>query len=117
MKPDPIPASLFQRNRAKLSANMAPGSVAIIRSGEPRIRSGDQYYPYRQHSDFFYLTGMVERDMLFAFFPEHPDPSLRELLFIRKSTPKTDLWTGPMPGLKEAARLSGIGRVHWILDI
>jgi Xaa-Pro aminopeptidase len=93
---------------------MAPGSALLIRSGEAKIRSGDQYYPYRQNSNFFYLTGIKQRDNLLAIHPDHPDPSLREVLFIRRSTPKSDLWSGPLPGLKEASELSGIEEVRWM---
>ena len=50
MKPDPVPSALFRRNRSKLMEAMAPGSAMLIRSGEAKIRSGDQYYPYRQNS-------------------------------------------------------------------
>ena len=52
---------------------MAPGSALLIRSGEAKIRSGDQYYPYRQNSNFFYLTGMNQKDNLLAVNPDHPD--------------------------------------------
>jgi len=113
MKPDPIPSALFKINRSKLAAKMAPGSVSLIRSGEAKIRSGDQYYPYRQFSNFFYLTGINQEDNLLVFFPDHPDPDLRESIFIRRPTPKSILWTGPLPGPEEVQRLSGIARVCW----
>jgi len=93
---------------------MAPGSAVLIRSGDAKIRSGDQYYPYRQLSDFYYLTGMEQRDNILVLNPDHPDPSLREVLLIRRSTPKSDLWSGPLPGLEEVRRLSGIEQVRWM---
>ena len=114
MKPDPVPSALFRRNRSKLRSALAPGSAVLIRSGEAKIRSGDQYYPYRQLSDFYYLTGIVLKDSLLTICPDHPDPSLREVLFIRRSTPKSDLWSGPLPGLEEASKLSGIEQVRWL---
>jgi len=114
MKPGPIPSSLFIRNRSKLAAAMDPGSAALIRSGHAKIRSGDQHYPFRQLSNFFYLTGINQQDNLFVFIPDHPDPDYREAIFIRKPTAKSDLWTGPLPGPEEVQRLSGIARVHWM---
>ena len=114
MKPDPVPAALFRRNRSKLAGAMAPGSLVLIRSGDTKTRSGDQNYPFRQHSDFFYLTGIMQEACLFVFFPDHPDQDLRELLFIRKSTPKSELWTGPLPGQEEVQGLSGIDHVRWL---
>ena len=114
MRPDPIPSKLFVRNRSKLAAAMAPGSMVLIPSAETKTRSGDQHYPYRQHSDFFYLTGVIQETCLLAFFPDHPDPDLREVLFIERSTSKSDLWNGPLPGPGELGSLSGIGQVRWL---
>ena len=114
MKPDPVPSSLFKRNRSKLAAEMPPRSVVLIRSGEAKIRSGDQHYPYRQHSDFFYLTGLMQEDNIFVFAPDHPNSDLREVLFIRKGTPKSDLWAGPLPGPDEVQELSGIAQVRFL---
>jgi Xaa-Pro aminopeptidase len=116
MKPDPIPADLFRRNRSKLAAKMAHGSLVLIRSGLAKTRSGDQHYPFRQHSDFFYLTGIMQEAYLFAFFPDHPQEDLREVLFIRKGTPKSELWTGPLPGQEEVQGLSGISHVRWLAE-
>lgn len=92
---------------------MAPGSMVLIRSADAKKRSGDQHYPFRQHSDFFYLTGVNQEACLLAFFPDHPDPDLREVLFIPRSTPKSDLWTGPLPGPDELRQLSGIDQIRW----
>jgi Xaa-Pro aminopeptidase len=114
MKPDLVPSSLFRRNRSKLAAMMLPRSVVLIRSGEAKIRSGDQHYPYRQHSNFFYLTGHMQEENLFAFSPDHPNVDLREVLFIRKATAKSDLWTGPLPGPDEVQELSGIAQVRYL---
>ena len=31
--------------------------AAVIFAAKEHIRSGKEYYPYRQNSDFYYLTG------------------------------------------------------------
>jgi Xaa-Pro aminopeptidase len=93
---------------------MSPGSVALIGSGERKLRGGDQYYPFRQQSDFFYLTGITLEESYFVFSPYHPDPGLREILFIRKPTPKSELWSGQTPGLEQVRMLSGIGNARWL---
>ena len=92
---------------------MSPGSVALVHSGRPKVRSGDQFYPFRAHSDFFYLTGMDLEDSVFLFAPAYPESALRELLFIRRPDPKSELWTGPMPGPEEIQVRSGIEQVRF----
>ena len=114
MKSQPVPAALFVRNRSRLASKMSPGAVALIRSGERKLRNGDQYYPFRQHSDFFYLTGIKLEESLFAFYPEHPDPEFREILFIKRPTLKSELWTGQIPGPEKLKALSGIAQVRWL---
>lgn len=114
MKSNPVPATLFIRNRSRLASLMSPGSVALIRSGNRKRRNGDQFYPFRQHSDFFYLTGINLEESILALTPGHPDPNLREILFIKKPTLKSELWSGQTPGLKKAGELSGIGKVLWL---
>lgn len=114
MKLSPLPASLFIRNRSRLSARMLPGAVALIKSGVRKTRNGDQFYPFRQKSDFFYLTGIYLEDCVFVFFPEHTDPALREILFIKRPTPKTELWSGKNPGPEEIIKQTGIKQIRWL---
>jgi Xaa-Pro aminopeptidase len=93
---------------------MSPGAMALIRSGQRKQRNGDQFYPFRQQSNFFYLTGINLEDSVFIFSPEHPDPELREILFIKRPTLKTELWNGHIPGPEELKALSGIDQIRWL---
>jgi len=114
MRLKPVPATLFIRNRSRLASMMSPGAVALIRSGQRKQRNGDQFYPFRQHSDFFYLTGINLEETVFVFTPTHPDPGLREVLFIKRPTLKSELWTGEAPGQEEVRAMSGVSRVEWL---
>jgi len=116
MKSQPIPTSLFIGNRSRLAQLMLPGAVALIRSGEKQLRNGDQSYPFRQRSDFFYLTGINQDKSFLLFAPDHPDPDLREILFISKPTVKSELWTGHRPGPEQIQALSGIRQVRWLVE-
>ena len=113
MKSTPIPASLFIRNREKLAGSLASGSMAVIMSAKRMPRNGDQYYPFRQGSDFFYLSGINMEECLLVLLPYHSDPSLREILFIPKKTAKSEIWSGPTLSPKEAESLSGIKEIRW----
>jgi Xaa-Pro aminopeptidase len=114
MRLSSIPTALFQRNRAKLIELMEPGSVALVGSSSRKIRNADQYYPYRQHSDFYYLTGINQHESILILSTDLHQGSVREILFIRKPTPKSLLWSGPGLTLKEARALSGIEEVQWL---
>lgn len=114
MKSTPIPSKLFARNREKLGGLMDPGSMAVFSSAERKPRNGDQFYPYRQDSNFFYLTGINQEESMLVFSPDVSDPGLREILFIKKPTLKSELWSGPALTLEEARSLSGITEVRWL---
>lgn len=113
MKSTPIPASLFIRNREKLAGSLASGSMAVISSAKRMPRNGDQFYPFRQGSDFFYLSGINMEECLLVLLPFHSDPSLQEILFIPKTTAKSELWSGPTLTQEEAKSLSGIQEIRW----
>jgi len=117
MKSQPVPAALFLRNRSRLASLMSPGAVALIRSGERKVRNGDQFYPFRQHSDFFHLTGIDLEDCVFAFSPDQSKPDRREILFIKRPTLKSELWTGLTPDTEKIKALSGIGQVKWLEEL
>ena len=113
MKSTPIPASLFIRNREKLAGSLASGSMAVIMSAKCKPRNGDQFYPFRQGSDFFYLSGINIEGCLLVLSPFHSDPSLREILFIPKTTAKSEIWSGPTLTRVEAESQSGIKEIRW----
>ena len=116
MKSQPVPAALFIRNRSRLAALMSPGAVALVKSGGRKLRNGDQFYPFRQQSDFFYLTGINLEECVFAFAPDQSNPDLREILFIKRPTLKSELWTGITPDLEDIRALSGIAQIRWLDD-
>lgn len=108
MRSVPISSALFSRNRSKLVKLLPPKALALICSNPLRPRNGDQYYPYRQHSDFFYLSGIFQQESILIL------SARGATLFIRQPDPKTQLWSGELLSFKEASRLSGISDVRWL---
>ncbi len=111
MRSAPISSDLFIRNRSKLVNLMPESTLAVICSNPLRPRNGDQFYPYRQHSDFFYLSGIFQQGSLLVI------SASVEALFIRRPDPKTQLWSGSLLTMDEAAALSGIGEIRWLDEV
>ena len=59
----------FARRRKNLMALMEPNSIAIIPSAREQVRSRDTEYPFRQDSDFYYLSGFTEPDAVLVRNP------------------------------------------------
>ena len=106
-----IPNRLFIRNRANFAAQLPPKSVAVFTANEAMPRNGDEFYPFRQQSDFFYLTGINEENAYLIIAPDYPDETMREVLFIEPYDEVKATWQGEMLDAAQAKALSGIKTV------
>lgn len=80
-------------------------SVAIIAAANECLRNGDSYYPYRQNSDFYYLTGFKEPEAVAVFIPGHSEGEF--ILFCRARDPERETWDGKRAGQEGACSIYG----------
>jgi Xaa-Pro aminopeptidase len=116
MRTNRISNQLFIKNRSKIKDLVLPGSTVIVFSSDEMPRNGDQYYPYRQSSDLFYLTGIEQEKTILVLSPGSRIEKYHEIIFIRKSTPEIETWNGKGPGMEEVSETSGIRNVYWLED-
>lgn len=102
-----ISNAFFIQNRKKLSSLLPDASLAVFAAAKKMPRNGDQFYPFRQQSDFFYLTGIEAENAFLILYPSCPNPELREVLFIEAYNPVKATWEGHMLSQQEAAQISG----------
>ncbi len=79
-------------------------------------RNGDQFYPFRQQSDFFYLSGIDQEKSVLILAPDHPEEKFREMLFIIEADAKITRWEGHKINRSEGRTISGIEHVLWLED-
>ncbi len=105
----------YADRRQRLIEQMAPESIAILSAAPERTRSRDTNYPYRQDSDFFYLTGFNEPDAVLVLIPgrEHGE----SVLFCRERDPKKELWDGLLTGPEGAVSRYGMDDAFPVGDI
>ena len=108
-----IPSSLFIKNRQKLINLMPKNAFAIINSNDEMPKNGDQYYKFRQNSDFFYLTGIEQEKSLLVLIPDKEGIE-KEALFILKPDKKLEIWEGHKLTKAEATEISGIQNVKYL---
>ena len=92
--------SEFKKRRKQLMQQIGIGNIALIGSAATRIRNRDVDYPFRQDSDFYYLTGFNEPDSLAVFIPGRKQGEY--VLFCREFDEKKALWEGAHAGLDGA---------------
>lgn len=112
MRYDPIQNSFFSQNRERLMALMPENSMAVMKSAEKMPRNGDQFFPFRQQSDFFYLTGIESDNCSLILFPDCPVKELRQVLFIEAYNAIKATWDGHMLSADEAKEIAGIETVR-----
>lgn len=108
-----IPAQLFIDNRERFVNKMKPNSLAIFNSNDMMPRNGDCFYPFRQNSDLFYLTGINQEETILLLYPDAPNKSWKEILFTRKTNEHIAIWEGHKLTKSEAEKISGISNVIW----
>ena len=92
---------------------MTKGALAVFTANEEIPRNGDQCYPFRQNSDFFYLTGIDREGAYLILYPDHPKPEMREILFIEPYSEMKAIWRGEMLDAKQAKEISGCENVMY----
>ncbi|MDX5334399.1 MAG: Xaa-Pro aminopeptidase [Gammaproteobacteria bacterium] len=110
-----IPLSEFTRRRKQLMRMMDRHAIAIIPAAPVRIRNRDAEYPYRQDSDFLYLTGFSEPEAVAVLVPgrEHGE----YVLFCRERDPVMETWHGRRAGQDGAIEQYGADDSFPISDI
>jgi len=114
MKYLPLNPLIFKQNRQRFIKEMLPGSIAIFVSNDEIPSNGDAIYPFKQNSDLYWLTGIVQEDTMLVLFPDHPDPKYREVLILVRPNELKEKWDGKRLRAEEAKNISGIDSVIWL---
>jgi Xaa-Pro aminopeptidase len=105
----------FARRRQRLLALLEPNSIAIVPAARPAVRSRDTEYPFRQDSDFLYLTGFEEPDAVAVLMPGREQAEY--LLFCHERDQHRELWHGPRAGTEGACARYGADDAFPLADI
>jgi len=114
MKYLPLNPEIFVRNRERFVKKMKPGSIAIFVSNDEMPVNADALYPFKQNSDLFWLSGIVQEDSMVILFPENPDPKYREVLVLARPNELKEKWDGKRLRVEEAQNMSGIKTIVWL---
>jgi Xaa-Pro aminopeptidase len=110
-----IPAAVYQQRRAHLLAQCAPSSIVIIPAAGQVTRSNDTEYPFRQDSDFWYLTGFNEPDgflLLSNQLSGEGSSQMASFAFVLPKDPHAEIWHGRRLGAEAAPAALGIDEAY-----
>ena len=106
----------FRARRSKLAAHLPNNSIALVCGAQLKLRNGDAEYPFRQDSDFYYLTGFKEPSAVMALCKDI-DGKLTFVLFNRANDPHMEIWTGERAGQIGACKDFGADEAYDITKI
>ena len=99
--------NIYKARRAEVAKRMEDNSILILSSSKLVSRNNDTTFPFRQDSNFFYLTGFQEPDSVLIV---HSDG--RSILFCREKNPDLEKWDGFMWGPAAAQENFGFDEAH-----
>ena len=105
----------FARRRRQLMRMADEDAILILPSAPERIRSKDTTYPYRQDSDFWYLSGFPEPEAVLVLVPGRKHGE--QLLFCRERNAEREAWDGPRAGPEGAVERFGMDDAYPITDL
>ncbi|MGL4860372.1 MAG: Xaa-Pro aminopeptidase [Enterobacteriaceae bacterium] len=99
----------FQRRRKAIANKMVPGSALLLFAAPVCQRNADSEYPYRQNSDFWYLSGFNEPEAVLVLIKSDSKHS-HSVLFNRDRDPLAETWYGRRLGQEAAAEVLGVDK-------
>ncbi len=107
---NPFSYKFFSKNRQKLKGHLDNDSLVLLFSNHRMPRNGDQYFPFRQNSDLFYMSGIEQENTILVIEKE------KDYLFIDEPDSHSSLWEGEKLQTEEAENISGIENIRWTRD-
>ena len=98
MRPSADDRALLAARRSRVLDAMGEG-VMLLPAATEQLRSGDTHFPFRQDSDFGYVTGFPEPDAVAVLVAGDEKPYT---LFVRQRDPEQAVWVGPRAGVAGA---------------
>lgn len=95
----------FKSRRERLAKEIAVDAVVIMPAAAEKQRNNDVEYPYRQESNFYYLTGFVEPQSVAVILIKNGDVKLH--LFCLPKDSHAEMWNGKRVGVLGAKRRYG----------
>ena len=105
----------YARRRKQLMRIIGDDAICVVPAAPERLRNNDSHYPYRQDSDFQYLSGFPEPDAVLALIPGRAHGEA--ILFCRERDAVREAWDGSRAGTEGAVEQFGMDDAFPIGDI
>ena len=105
----------FTKRRDQISGLVLDDSAIVIASSSTKSRNSDADFPFRQDSNFFYLSGFNEPDSVILIRPS--SKGAKYIIFCRDRDPLREQWDGFREGLEGAVKNIGADEAYSISSL
>lgn len=105
----------FAQRRQDLLNALDDDIVILLPSATEKVRNNDAHFPFRQNSDFYYLTGFEEPGALMVLSKQKG--VVNYTLFCRPKDPQKEIWDGLRVGLEGAKTDYGVDESYSIDEV
>lgn len=105
-RPAAIQPEEYRQRRERLMAKLPSHAALLVPGASLVTRSHDSEYPFRQQSDFYYLTGLQEPEALLLLLPGRAEG--QSVVFCQDRDPTLEAWTGRRLGAQGVVSQHGL---------
>ncbi len=103
--------------RRSLLAQLPKDALLVLPAATPSARTGDTLHPFRQHSDFLYLSGFEQPDAVLVLAPAAAGGAGESILFCCPRDAARERWEGIAPGTEEGVADYGFDRAFPLSEL
>ena len=100
----------LKRRRMALINEMPDNSIAILSSANKNFRTRDVENPFRQNSDFLYITGLSEPNLINVIFKNSNNS--QTILFRNNTSEKERIWDGSRLDNQDVQKKYGFDNIY-----
>ncbi|MEA3370864.1 MAG: aminopeptidase P N-terminal domain-containing protein [Campylobacterota bacterium] len=100
----------YKKRRDKLASKLAKNSIAVLFSANYKNRSSDTDFPFRQNSNYYYMSGFLEDKSCLVFVKGIKE--VKTILFVHKKDKTQELWNGERVGVEAAKKRFSVDEVY-----
>ncbi len=103
-----LPGFFKTRRDTLMKKTESEGAAFIFPAAREVLRNPDVAFPFRQESNFFYLTGFEEPEAWVVLVPgASKGAAFKTILFVRRRDPVMEIWEGERYGTEGALKIFG----------
>jgi len=100
----------YKKRRDNLSKRLKKDSLCILFSADYKVRSNDTEFPFRQNSNFYYMSGFKEDKSCLVLIKKAK--KTKSVLFVAKKDKVQELWNGKRLGAQKAKEQFMVDEVY-----